>query len=118
MDRTPNNSQTNCKTAIDSTSLESPDIRPWHWKMDVTLYDVDGKNPQAGGIEVWYADGNMRSVLTLDGTQLTTLRLGDHLYRSDGDAEKFLPLEIVFMQALNPIPDGILNASVKLKPAS
>jgi TonB family protein len=40
------------------------------------------------------------------------------LYRSDGDAEKFLPLEIVFMHALNPIPDGLIDTSVKLKLAS
>jgi hypothetical protein len=106
------------KAAIEVTSLQAPGIRPWHWKMDVTLYDADGKNPKSGSFEAWYADGKMRSLLTLDGAQLTTLRLGDQLYRSDGDVEKFVPLEIVFMQALNPIPDGFLDPSVKLKLSS
>jgi TonB family protein len=106
------------RIALDNNSLQSPGIRPWHWKMDVTLYDADGKNPKPGSIEAWYAEGKMRSVLTLDGVQLTTLRLGDQLYRSEGDAEKFVPLEIVFMQALNPIPDGFLDPSVKLKLSS
>ena len=42
------------KAVADVSSLDVPaGVQPWHWKMDVTLWDVDGKNPQQAGIEVW-----------------------------------------------------------------
>ncbi|HEY2860450.1 MAG TPA: hypothetical protein VGJ21_18670 [Terracidiphilus sp.] len=100
---------------IDSTSLDSADAGSWHWKMDLAVYDFNGRNPRAGSIEVWRSDRNTRTVMTLEGAQLTTLRVGDKLYRSDGDGNKFLPLEAAFMQVLDPIPNSLLDPSVRLK---
>jgi TonB family protein len=103
------------KAMMDATALDSDGVGPWHWKMDVMAYDSSGSNPKAGSIEVWRAGGNMRTVMTLDRTEITTLRVGNELYRSDGDAKKVQPLEAVFMQVLNPIPGELLDPAVKLK---
>lgn len=103
------------KSMIAATSLDSADAGSWHWKMDVTVYDFNGKNPEVGSIEAWRAGRNMRTLMTLSGGQLTTLRVENELYRSDGDSEKFSPLEAAFMQVLNPIPNNLLDPSVKFK---
>src|SRR5438105_8019385 len=103
------------KAAADTTSLDSPGTDPWHWKIDVTVYDSDGKKPKTGTIEAWYADDKMHSVMTLDGASLTTLRVGHDIYRSDPGATNFVPLEAVFMQALDPIPSNVLDPSVKAR---
>jgi hypothetical protein len=103
------------KSMIEATSLDSADAGSWHWKMDVTVYDFNGKNPVPGSIEVWRSDGNMRTVMTAAAAQQTTLRVGNKLYRSGDDSPNFSRLEAAFMQVLNPIPNEFLDPSLKLK---
>ena len=100
---------------LDATALDSKEAGSWHWKMDVTVYDVEGKNPKTGNIEVWRSNEGMRTVMNLEGAELTTLRIAGKLYRSAGDPEKFIPLDSAFMQVLNPIPSGLVDPSIKLK---
>ena len=77
---------------IDSTSLDSADAGSWHWKMDLTVYDFNGRNPRAGSIEAWRSDRNMRTVMTLEGAQLTTLRVvGISRIAPQAIQRKFLP---------------------------
>ncbi len=97
------------------STLDGAVVRPWHWKMDVTLYDADGKNPQDGSIEAWYADGNMRTSMTLGTDHLTVLRVGDALYGDNEISEAFIPLQIALMEVTHPIPDTLLSSEVTLK---
>jgi hypothetical protein len=114
-DKTSAQAAEKLKSVIELTTLDVPGIRPWHWKMDVTLYDADGKKPQTGNIEAWFSDGAMRTTFTLGDDKMTTLRLGDNLYRTDADPAKFIPLEIVFMNALRPVPSELLDPGISLK---
>lgn len=104
------------KAVADVSSLDVPaGVQPWHWKMDVTLWDVDGKNPQQAGIEVWSAGDEMRTVESLGSAQITTIRSGSQLFRTDGYSPAFAQLELLIQQAVHPIPEEILQPSTKLK---
>src|SRR6185312_11319903 len=65
------------KSAAEYTSLDSSGLRPWHMALDITLYDIDGKNPKSATAEIWAADGNMKMVESVAGVQITSLRNGD-----------------------------------------
>jgi TonB family protein len=64
------------------SSLSAVDARPWHLKLDVTLFDKDGKNPTDGTIEVWQQGANSKEVFTFGDSTTTRLQVGDHTYRS------------------------------------
>jgi hypothetical protein len=111
--------QNRLKSAADLTSLDGKDLRPWHWKLDISVFDKDGKNPKAGSLEMWFSDGNLRSVASLGSRQITTLRLGDKLYRTAGDEKDLSGVRLVEMQALRPIPDDVAQSTaVQLVPES
>jgi len=103
------------KAAVDLTSFDTPAGVPWHWKMDVTVWDVNGKNPQQAGIEVWSAGDKMRTVESLGAGQITTIRSGDQVFRTDGYSPAFAQLELLLQQALHPIPEEILRSTTKFK---
>jgi len=107
------------RAAIESTSLNADGMRAWHWMLTGTLYDLDCKNPQPGTIEAWYAAGDMRTILTIGTEHLVTVRKRGELMRDPAQAAaKFVPLEIAFAQALQPIPAGLPASAINLKLAS
>jgi len=103
------------QSMMQSSSLDVPGVLPWHWKMDVILYDADGKTQQNANLEVWYADGNMRTSMTLGADHLTLLRVGDALYGDNDISDAFVPLQIALMEATHPIPDTLVSSTVNLK---
>jgi len=82
------------KAAADLASLDEIGLKPWHWKLDVTVFDLDGKNPKTGSLEMWFGDGNMRTVASLGSAEITTLRIGNNLYRTAGDEKHPVPDEV------------------------
>ncbi|MES2392198.1 MAG: hypothetical protein V4555_11195 [Acidobacteriota bacterium] len=102
------------KAAVAASTLD-PSLGPWHWKLDVTLYDAKGQNPQQGTIEVWASPNGMRTVETLGATTIATLRVGNQLFRTPGDDTAILPLDLLLQQALKPIPDAVYQPKVRLK---
>ena len=103
------------KAAADLTALDQTNLRPWHWKLDVSMFDKDGKNPQTGSLEMWSGNGNLRTVETLGSKQITTLRLGDQLYRTAGEEKDFAGMRLFEMMELHPIPDEVTQASAAIK---
>jgi TonB family protein len=65
---------TRIRAAATQSSLESVSQKPWHLKLDVTVYDETGKNPRQGTAEVWHADGDERRVETFGDSSRTFLR--------------------------------------------
>jgi hypothetical protein len=63
------------KSAAERDSLANVESRPWHLKLDVTLYDEEGKNPQSGTIEVWRSGENRRIVYEFGDKRYTRLEL-------------------------------------------
>src|SRR5258708_6585869 len=75
------------KAAADLSALEGHNLHPWHWKLDISVFDKDGKNPAPGSLEMWFSDGKMLSVASLGADRVTYLRIGDTLYGTDGNTK-------------------------------
>jgi Gram-negative bacterial TonB protein C-terminal len=103
------------KSAADLTALDGSGLRPWHWKLDVTVFDKDGKNPKAGSLEIWFSGGNLRTVASLGSKQITSLRIGSNLYRTSGDEKDLAAVRLIEMQVLHPIPDEVIQPSTAVK---
>src|SRR5450631_2744817 len=97
------------KAAAELTALDGSSLPPWHWKLDITVFDKEGKNPKAGSLEMWSSGGNLRGVESLGSKQITTLRIGDNLYRTAGDEKDLADISFIEMQVLHPIPDEVVQ---------
>jgi hypothetical protein len=102
------------KSGAEITSLDSSGLQPWHMAMQVTLFDVDGKNPKPATVELWAADNNMRMVESVGDLQVITVRTNDKLFRTSAQAPEFSQLEMLIEQILHPIPDELLQAGITL----
>jgi hypothetical protein len=102
------------KSVAELTSLDSNGLRPWHMALDITLYDIDGKNPKSATVEIWAADGDMKMVEFVAGVQITSLGKGDKLLRTGAQAPEFTSIESLVEEILHPIPDELLRPIVNL----
>lgn len=105
---------TRLKSAAELSSLDSDGLRPWHMGLEITLYDIDGKNAKPATIEIWKADNDMKIVESVDGVQVTTVRNNGKLFRTTAQAPEFVTLELLAEQVLHPIPDELLQPGVEL----
>jgi hypothetical protein len=103
------------KSGAELSALDSHDIQPWHWKLDLTVFDKDGKNPTDGSLEMWFSGGNMLTVSSLGTDQMTVLRTGDTLYRTDGNANALASADFIQMQLLHPVPDEVYQPATTYK---
>jgi len=86
------------------TALGSVDQKPWHLKLDVTVYDDAGKNPSAGSIEMWKSGEDSRQVFTFGTAVLTRIQHGREIYREGTtDPVSYRATEIL-EQILHPGP--------------
>ena len=90
--------------AATSSSLDGPGLKPWHLKLNVTLYDDDGKNPISGTIERWNADNGSRTVFTFGDATRTILNDGDNHYASHTGPEVPALADGVLEEILSPGP--------------
>jgi TonB family protein len=56
--------------------------KPWHLKLDETIFDDQGKNPQTGTIEVWNDGDDRRTIIQFGDSTATRLTVGRQIYRS------------------------------------
>lgn len=99
-------------TAATHAQLNAPGLKAWHMKLDVTLFDLDGKNPHAASVEVWSANGNMKEVESQSGTTVTNLSVGGKLFRAGSNDGSFFRLDSLIEQVINPIPSEVLAAAI------
>lgn len=86
----------NLEAASALTSLDGIDQKPWHLKLDVTVFDDKGKSPREVAIEVWHAGSDQRTVYTFGDTSSTTLRHdGKTFYSASGPSIPFEAREIL-----------------------
>jgi hypothetical protein len=103
------------KAASELTALDGTGLQPWHWKLEITVSDTDGKNPKTGSLEMWFSDGNMRTVASLGSAGITTLRVGNNLYRTAGNEKDVAAISFIQMQVLHPVPDEVFQPGVVVK---
>ena len=86
------------------TSLNAIDQKPWHLKLDVTVFDDAGKNPRHGTIEVWRSGEDTRETGIFGADTYTRLQHGEEVYwGSTGSALPYRVSEIL-QQVLHPGP--------------
>lgn len=83
--------------------------------MAVTVFDVDGKNPTTGTIEVWRAGERVRVVETIGATAVTLFRNGPAIMRSAAGSDQLVLADIVLQQAIDPIPAPVLNTETTFR---
>jgi hypothetical protein len=103
------------KAAAALSSLDDPTLKPWHWQLDVTLFDNDGKNPSTGALEIWSSGDNMLMRYSLRSEQMTVLRVGEKLYRTPGNLKQLANAVFLQLQLIHPIPDQTFAATVTEK---
>lgn len=90
--------------AAERAQLDSAALKPWHLKIDATLYGEDGKNPISGTIERWNADNGNRTVFTFGDATRTVLNDGDQHYVSHSGPEVPAVADSVLDAVLRPGP--------------
>ena len=98
------NSADRLLTAATLAQLDAPSLKPWHLKLDVTLYDSNGNNPVAGTIERWNADNGNRTIFTFGDATPTVLNDGDKFYVSHSGHEVPALADSVLDAILRPGP--------------
>lgn len=73
--------------AATQAQLDAPSLKPWHLKLDVTVYDSNGANPVVGTIERWNAGNGNRTTFTFGDATRTVLNEGDKFYLSHSGPE-------------------------------
>jgi TonB family protein len=66
--------------AAAQADLDQVDAKPWHLKLDVTLFNAQGANPVAGTIEVWHSGPDERITFAFGAVSATKLRSGGKTY--------------------------------------
>lgn len=49
--------------AMVDTALDGSDVKPWHLKLDVQLFDAKGKPAEQGTVEEWWASPHQRAII-------------------------------------------------------
>jgi len=93
------------ESATVQSTLNSPDLKPWHLKLDVTVFDDTGNNPNLGAIEVWQSGADSRTVYTFGSTSSTQIYHDAKIYRTSAGPELPYRASEVLQQFLHPGPD-------------
>lgn len=88
-----------------ASALDASDVKPWHLKMDVQLFDAKGKPTDQGTIEEWWSSPEMdRREYKTAAYTATEIRSGSKLYRTSGLDLPPYHLELLRWQVVHPIP--------------
>jgi TonB family protein len=100
------------------SALDSADMKPWHLKITVQLFDDKGNASDHGTIEEWWngAGADRREYATTAYTA-TEIRQGRDLYRADGTNAPPYYLDLLRAQTVHPMPKPaeVQSASPELK---
>lgn len=93
------------KTADSGSALDVPDVKPWHLKMTVQLFDQKGKPNDQGTIEEWWSSPEVdRREYKTSTYAATEIRKNGKLYRTKDAASPPYYLELLREQAVHPMP--------------
>ncbi len=88
-----------------STSLDSPDLKPWHLRATYDILDSAGKTTDHGTIEEWWAGPKLwRRVISGTDYVGTELRNADGRFRSEDQRSVPTLANMVLRQIVHPAP--------------
>jgi TonB family protein len=90
--------------AAAATTLYAPTLKPWHMKVDFTVYDEDGKNPQEGTLEEWWGGPNQdRITYTSPAYTGTVLKIDKGSFSTPDAGSIPFALETLHNALVNPL---------------
>jgi len=99
-----------------SFQLEDLTSRPWHLKLDVTIFDSKGKNPQQGTIEVWRSGNDRRTSFVFGDAFYSDVESGGKRYQGGkGDVPYFAHIILSHMLHPGPSPNDLADAKPELR---
>ena len=109
------------QSADANSALDAPDLKPWHLKLSVQLFDDKGKPTDQGTIEEWWkSDGSDRREYSTNAYKATEIRAGGKLYRSKDVPSPPYLLELLREQVVHPVShsdlDGQLRPEIRRDP--
>lgn len=100
------------------STLYAKDLKPWHLKLEFTLYDDDGTHPVPGVLEEWWAGPNQDRITytsaRINGTRLRT-PAGD--FRTPGKHSEPYALEKLHDAIVDPAPSAQVLDATEPQPA-
>lgn len=106
--------QDHLKKAADLSTPSAADLKPWHVKLSVQLYDFKGTPTGTGTVEEWWmAPGNEKRVFAFPDYQGTEIITSDGVFRSAGLISEPMLLAAVLNQLVNPMAEQGKTAGFK-----
>ena len=103
--QTPADLQNRLQAANLETSLDGPDLQPWHLKIEFDLFRDDGSVAERGSLEEWWAAADRyRLALTTPTYAVIETKVGRELFRSAGKARPPELLADLLQQVTQPLP--------------
>jgi TonB family protein len=91
--------------AAAASSIDTPDLLPWHLKLDVQLFDAQGKPTDKGTVEEWWASPDMiRVTYTMPSYTVTKLHKKDGSFRTKGPTDEPAILDDLLAKVAHPMP--------------
>jgi TonB family protein len=88
-----------------ASSIDTPDLHPWHLKMDVQLFDAKGKPSEQGTMEEFWASPQLnRITFSMPSYTVTRLRNRDGLFITRSQAYPPATLDDLLDQVVHPMP--------------
>ncbi|HEX3570185.1 MAG TPA: energy transducer TonB [Acidobacteriaceae bacterium] len=91
--------------AAAATALDTSDMKPWHLKLSVRLFDSSGKPVDEGSIEEWWGSPELnRTEYKTNSYSATEIRNEGNLYRTKGASLPPYYLNLLRRQIVHPLP--------------
>src|ERR1035438_6630868 len=87
------------------SALDASDVKPWHLKMDVQLFDAKGKPADKGTIEEWWVSPELRRItFTMPSYTVTQLHNKDGYFLTKSQVYETPTLDDLLGQIVHPMP--------------
>ncbi len=96
--------QARLKAVEAATSLDAPDMKPWHLKLSFQTLGPKGAVADTGTIEEWWAAGDYRISVASTGYTGTEVRNAKGVFRTSATDSIPYDLELLLRSVVHPMP--------------
>jgi Gram-negative bacterial TonB protein C-terminal len=95
------------------SSLSAPDLKPWHLKLDVQLFDAKGKPSEQGTIEEWWASTTTYQIAyTFPSYTAVEILNGKDFSKTKGAGSVPFLIKLLLNQVVHPMPSAVEISAV------
>lgn len=86
-------------------AIDDPQLKPWHLKLSLQLFDDKGKPTEKGMVEEWWEGPSMyKTVYSSPSYTSTEIQTKDGFYRTKGVSSVPNQIELALRQVVHPMP--------------